>query len=351
AIAVGSGVTGPTPSDFPLAAVTQADLDALPHQGRVELLPPSPLQAGIYFHSTYADVDPYVVQQIVDLSGSVDPERLRTAADLVTGRHRHLGASFRAVGDGSIVSVIGPTPEMPWLYLDLSGLDTGAARQRVAEIAEQQRSRPFDMAEPPLMRYALLRLDPQRHVLIQTVHHIIADGWSVPIVLRELATLHDDPDAPMPAPPRYRDYLRWIAEAPTEPALDAWRAELDGIEGPTRLADALPRNRSGEHGFGRVEVEVPADVAAGVSEWAGRHGVTTSSVIGAAWGIAVGRLTGRTDVVFGSTVSGRGGDIADVGHMVGLLINTVPARTHWAPADSIESVIRGFADAQSTLFE
>ncbi|MET0475796.1 MAG: amino acid adenylation domain-containing protein, partial [Mycobacterium sp.] len=351
AIAVGAGVAGSTPSDFPLVTVTQADLDAMPDRGRVELLPPSPLQAGIYFHSTYAGVDPYVVQQIVDLSGPVDPVRLRTAANLVTGRHRHLGAAFRAVGDGSIVAIIGPTPEMPWLYQDLTGLDAEAARARVAEVAAEQLTRPFDLAEPPLMRYALLRLDPQRHVLIQTVHHIVADGWSVPIVLRELAALHDDADTPMPAPAPYRDYLQWIAEAPTEPALDAWRAELNGIEEPTRLADALPPSRSGEAGFGRIAVEVPADVAAGIAKWASRRGVTTSAVIGAAWGIAVGRLTGRSDVVFGSTVSGRGGDIAGIDEMVGLLINTVPARIRWTVGESIASVVTRFANAQASLFD
>ena len=201
------------------------------------------------------------------------------------------------------------------------------------------------------MRYALVRLTSHRHVLIQTVHHIVADGWSVPVVLRELAALHDDPAAPLPAAPRYGDFLNWIAAAPVEEALAAWRTELDGVDEPTRLADALPPSTSGASGFGKVGAQVPADVAAGIVEWAGSHGVTVSAVIGAAWGIAVGRLSGRTDVVFGSTVSGRGVDVAGIDDMVGLLINTVPARTHWASGDSVETVVRRFADAQTALFE
>ncbi len=354
AIAASPAVSGPTPSDFPMIAVAQPDIDGLGGNDIVDLLPLSPLQTGIYFHSTYADTDPYVVQQIVELTGPVDPDRLRVAADQLLHRHRHLGSAFRAVGDGDIVAVIGPAPQMPWRYEDVSQVDPESARQRVAVLAEEQRSRPFDLADPPLMRYALLRLGAERHVLIQTVHHLVADGWSVPIVLRELLALHDDaastPSA-LPSPPRYRDYLEWIATAPVDAAIDAWRAELAGVGEPTRLANALPPNQILGSGFGKVSNDLPAEVADGIAGWARAHGVTLSAVIGAAWGIAVGRLTGEMDVVFGSTVSGRGTDVAGIDDMVGLLINTVPARTRWAPTESIEAVVRRFADAQSALFD
>jgi non-ribosomal peptide synthetase component F len=126
---------------------------------------------------------------------------------------------------------------------------------------------------------------------------------------------------------------------------------LDSVDEPTRLADALPPSTSGSSGFGKVDAQVPADAATRIVEWAGSHGITVSAVIGAAWGIAVGRLSGRTDVVFGSTVSGRGVDVAGIDDMVGLLINTVPARTHWESGDSVEAVVRRFADAQNALFE
>lgn len=351
AIAASAAVSGPTPSDFPLVTITQSDIDALPERQIVDLLPPSPLQAGIYFHSTYADADPYVVQQVVDLRGPVNPDRLRAAADLLVRRHRHLGAAFRAIGDGSIVAVVGAAPPVPWHFEDVTALDSDAAESRIADLAAEQRAQPFDLAQPPLMRYALLRVGAERHVLIQTVHHLIADGWSVPIVLRELAALHDDPDAPLPAAPRYRDYLQWIADAPVAAAMDAWRTELTGVAEPTRLAEALPPSRTGETGFGKVSMDLTADVADGISGWARAHGVTVSAVVGAAWGIAIGRLTGRTDVVFGSTVSGRGSDVTGISDMVGLLINTVPARTRWASTDSLEAVVRRFADTQSALVD
>ena len=351
AIAHSPSVTGPTPSDFPLVALTQADVDALPAR-LTDVLPLSPLQAGIYFHSTYAATDPYVVQQIVAYDGPVDPDRMRRAADALMVRHPHLGAAFHALADGSLVAVLGASDAVRWEYHDLSAVPADAARARVDEIAERQRIEPFDLAAPPLMRYTLVRLSAERHVLIQTVHHIVADGWSVPIVLRELAALHDDPNTDrLPAPARYRDHLDWLARTTPAESLAAWRTELDGVCEPSRLADALPSSTSGGAGFGKVSIDIPAHITGGIAGWATGHGVTVSAVLGAAWGIAVGRLTGRTDVLHGSTVSGRGSDIAGIDEMVGLLINTVPARTRWTQGDTLATVVSRHAQAQAALFE
>ncbi|MDX1874598.1 non-ribosomal peptide synthase/polyketide synthase [Mycolicibacterium sp. 120266] len=346
-IAYSADIAGPTPSDFPLVTLTQADIDALPTPV-VDVLPLSPLQAGIYFHSTYADIDPYVVQQIVSYDGPLDADRLRRAADTLIIRHPHLGASFRALADGSLIALLGTPPAVRWEHHDLSAQSPEEAAARLAQIAEQQRTAPFDLADPPLMRYTLVRLSAHRHVLIQTVHHIIADGWSVPIVLRELAALHDDPDTGrLPVPARYRDHLAWLADTSQTESLAAWRAELDGVAEPTRLADALPPHSATDSGFGKVTADIDAEIAG----WAAGHGVTVSAVLGAAWGITVGRLTGRTDVVHGCTVSGRGSDVAGIDDMVGLLINTVPARTHWSPADTLAAVITRHSHAQAAVIE
>ncbi|MGU3499521.1 non-ribosomal peptide synthase/polyketide synthase [Mycobacterium sp. C31M] len=346
AIAASPVVAGPTPSDFDLLSLGQDDIDALPTPID-EVLPLSPLQAGIYFHATYADVDPYVVQQIISYDGPLDAARLRRAANTVITRHPQLGAAFRALADGRLVAVTGTHTEVPWADHDLTSLSHDDARRRIDTIAEQQRTEPFDLSVPPLMRYALVRLGPHRHALIQTVHHIVSDGWSVPIVLRELAALHDDPDTRrLPAPARYRDILERIGTR-DEAALAAWSAELSGVTEPTRLADALPQNTSDGAGFGRVATEVDTDLAG----WATAHGVTVGAVLGAAWGITIGRLTGRTDVLHGTTVSGRGADVDGIDEMVGLLINTVPARTRWSRTDTLTDVITRHAQAQATLFD
>ncbi|MEV6150024.1 non-ribosomal peptide synthase/polyketide synthase [Nonomuraea sp. NPDC052129] len=360
-IATSETVAGHTPSDFPLLALEPGDVAAIEAAAPElrEVLPLSPLQLGLYFHATFSrDADPYVVQQTIELTGPLDGDRLRRAADRLIDRYPNLGAAFRTVGDGRVVSVIAGRPRVPWRVEDLTGAEDVAAR--VAAIAAAERSAPFDLGRPPSMRYALLRLGERRHVLIHTVHHILADGWSVPLLLRELLALYEagGRSEALPAPARYREFLRMLAAQDPDVATEAWADVLADVPEPTRLADTLgaPQETGladeGGEGFGRVEWELPADVGDRVRDWAREHGLTVGAVIAAAWGILVGRLAGRSDVTFGSTVSGRGAaDVAGIDSMVGLLINTVPARVRWVPGDSLATVVRRFARDRREVVE
>ncbi|MEU7827689.1 non-ribosomal peptide synthase/polyketide synthase [Nonomuraea sp. NPDC049129] len=399
-IATSETVAGHTPSDFPLLTLEPGDVAAIEAAAPElrEVLPLSPLQLGLYFHATFSRAaDPYVVQQTIELTGPLDGDRLRLAADRLIDRYPNLGAAFRTVGDGRVVSVIAGRPRVPWRVEDLTGTDVAAlgadgfaglgaedVAARVAAIAEAERSTPFDLGRPPSMRYALLRLGERRHVLIHTVHHILADGWSVPLLLRDLLALYEAEgrSEALPAPAQYREFLRMLAAQDPDVATEAWADVLADVREPTRLADALSTPQAGGladalstpqaaglidvlgapqetgladeggGGFGRVEWELPADVGDRVRDWAREHGLTVGAVIAAAWGILVGRLAGRSDVMFGSTVSGRGAaDVAGIDSMVGLLINTVPARVRWVPGDSLATVVRCFARDRREVVE
>ncbi|TDE41877.1 amino acid adenylation domain-containing protein, partial [Nonomuraea mesophila] len=351
-------VAGHTPSDFPLVRLDQADVSAIEADtpGLQDVLPLTPLQTGLYFHATFnpgngPESDPYVVQQIIELTGPLDGERLRTVADRLLGRHPNLGAAFRTTGDGQIVSVIAGPARVPWRSEDLGG--AGHARPLLEEIAAAERSAPFDLARPPAMRFALVRLGPRRHALVHTVHHILADGWSVPLLLRDLLALYED--GPLPEPPPYREFLRTLAAQDTDTAIEVWAEALAGIREPTLLADALAgpaTSGSGGEGFGRVRRELPAELGDRLRTWAQVNGLTVGSVLAAAWGILLGRLTGGDDVTFGSAVSGRASsEPPGIDAMVGLLINTVPARVRWQPADPLADVLHRFARTQREVME
>ncbi|MEV5412193.1 non-ribosomal peptide synthase/polyketide synthase [Thermopolyspora sp. NPDC052614] len=353
AMATAETIAGHTPSDFPLVPLSQADVTALERHlpDLTEILPLSPLQTGIYFHATFArDTDPYLVQQIIDLDGPLDPDRLRRAANRLIERHPNLGAAFRTVEDGRVVAVTTTGRPVPWRFADLSGLDADTAAHRLDAVADAERSARFDLSEPPAMRFALVRLGPRRHALIHTIHHILADGWSVPLLLRDLLALHRDPAAPEPTA-HYREYLRVLAEQDTDAVVETWAAALSDVTEPTRLVAALPAPGEELDGFGRVERTVSADVETRLRGWAREQGVTVSAVIAAAWGILVGRVAGRTDVVFGSTVSGRTADVPGIESMIGLLINTIPARVRYGPGDPLADVVRRFADGQGEAME
>ncbi|WP_327011383.1 non-ribosomal peptide synthase/polyketide synthase [Dactylosporangium sp. NBC_01737] len=344
AIATDPSVSGHTPSDFPLTALSQADVDRLDDGGLRDVLPLSPLQTGLYFHATYTTgADPYVVQQRVELTGALDGDRLRAAADRLLERHPNLAAAFRPTATGDVVAVHTAGTAAPWRTVavtdprDLDG------------IAAVDRSRPFDLAEPPAMRFTLVRLAADRHVLIHTIHHIVADGWSVPIMFNDLLALYTGDPLP-PAVP-FRDFLAAIGTAGGRaPEHAVWDRLLDGVHEPTRLLGALPPAPAGGDGYGRVTRELPAALTASVRAFATAHGLTAGNVVGAVWGVLLGRLTGRADVTFGSTVAGRGLAVPGIERIAGLLINTVPARVRWTPSQPLADVVAAFArDQRETM--
>ncbi|MEU6716645.1 amino acid adenylation domain-containing protein [Nonomuraea sp. NPDC046802] len=277
-----------------------------------DILPLSPAQEGLLFHALYADHDAYVVQARFVLDRPADPARLRAAVEALLDRHPNLRACFRHKGLERPVQLIPRRVRLPWTEADPP---SEAERERMLEA---DRLRPFDVTRPPLVRATLLG----RKELVLTMHHILVDGWSMPILAQELAALYAGEAALPPAPP-YRAYLSWLSNQDSEEAIRAWRQALAGLPGPTLLRPGRtavsPRQET-------VEFELTPALSAAVRRRATRAGVTVNTLTQAAWGLVLGRLTGREDVVFGAVVSGRPPEVAGVESMVGLFINTLPVR-------------------------
>ncbi|MDH2428009.1 non-ribosomal peptide synthetase [Sphaerisporangium sp. TRM90804] len=321
-----------------------------------DVLPLSPLQAGFFFHSLLdgADGDVYVVQQAIDLAGPVDGEALRRAAQRLLDRHAPLRACFRRLPDGRAVQIVAEGLELPWREVDLSAAGDDERPSLAAAVAGEERARRFDLARPPLVRCALVRLDPGRARLLLTFHHIVADGWSLPVLHRELMASYGDAAPTLPEVAPYRGFLRRLAEADQDAAREAWRAALAGLDEPTRLVDA-PAHPERPAGApvrpAQVRVELPERVTAQLAVRARELGVTLGTVVQGAWGLLLGRLTGRQDVVFGTTVSGRDAEVEGIESMVGLFINTLPSRLRWEPADTLAALLGRLQDEQARLLD
>ncbi|MFJ3814317.1 amino acid adenylation domain-containing protein [Streptomyces sp. NPDC090056] len=318
-----------------------------------DALPVSPLQEGFFFHAVYdedAD-DLYVVQELLDLADPVDPDRLRDALRLLLDRHPLLRASFRQLPGGEVVQRLADRATLPWHEAD-------TARTGLDEILRQDRARGFDPAEPPLLRATLVR-DGHRHRLLLTLHHIVADAWSVTVLLRELTAAYAGETLPEPADPR--PYLAWLATRDRDAARDAWREALTGLEGPTRLpalsgtaADAsatggdadTPRTRTE-----RVDVRLPEALTDELTARTRREGLTLSTVLNGAWALLLGGLTGARDVVFGSTVSGRTTEVEGLDAAVGLFINTVPVRVRMRAGEPLAALLRRVQDDHAALLD
>ncbi|MEU7730625.1 amino acid adenylation domain-containing protein, partial [Streptomyces sp. NPDC040724] len=260
---------------------------------------------------------------------------------------------------------------LPWRHVDASGPD-GAGRAAALErlLAQDLGSR-FDPAAPPLLRMALVTLGPERSELVVTAHHLLFDGWSIPLLVEELLRLYGSSgDASvLPRAPQYRAFLRWLARQDGEAAARAWAAELAGVDGPTLLVPsvqgAAPAGRveqperpeefeesaPEDSPHGQVEVPLSGDDARALARRAARLGITLNTLVQGAWAVLLAGLTGRQDVVFGTTVSGRPAELPGVDTMVGLFVNTLPVRVRCTPDTPLDRLLTELQQRQAALLD
>ncbi|RFU43197.1 amino acid adenylation domain-containing protein [Actinomadura logoneensis] len=315
-----------------------------------DVWPLSPLQQGLFFHARYADAsaDVYTAQAVIELRGALDAGALEAAAAALLRRHANLRAAFRQRKEGTPVQAILREVRTPWEEIDLTASpDADAEADR---IADRERARPFDLGRPPLLRFVLLRLADDRHRLVFTNHHILLDGWSTPILQTELFALYltrgDDSGLPRVTP--YKNYLAWLSRQDRDAAERAWRDALAGVEEPTLVAPDAPEPPADAEP-GRVRRELDPGLTAALTARARAHNVTLNTVLQLAWGLLLGRLTGRDDVTFGAAVSGRPPELPGVERMVGLFINTLPVRVRANPSDTVADALARLQAEQADL--
>ncbi|MBM7055887.1 non-ribosomal peptide synthase/polyketide synthase [Streptomyces sp. RHZ10] len=352
----GPGVGGLTPSDLrPLVSVSQGQIDGLEEEyGRLaDVLPLSPLQQGLFFHAVYDEQaeDVYTVQLALDIEGVVDRVALRAAAQALLARHAGLRAAFRHEGLDTPVQVIPEHVELPWHERDLTALPEAERVAAAERLTAEDRTARFDLTAPPLMRFTLLTTADDRHRLLISHHHLLLDGWSMPVFLGELFTLYGNrgDGTALPQVTAYRDYLAWVAGQDRTAAVAAWRRALDGLDEPTLLAAPDPSRPAVP--VVRTRRELSEDRTAALARWARARGVTVNTVVQAAWAMVVGQLTGREDVVFGGTVSGRPPQVAGIESMVGLFINTLPVRVSLDPAETLGALLDRLQEQQAGLMD
>ncbi|MFJ6086630.1 amino acid adenylation domain-containing protein, partial [Streptomyces sp. NPDC092369] len=350
-----SGGGGRTPSDFPLVALGQHQVEALESdvEGLTDVWPLAPLQEGLLFHALYDEqaADVYVEQMVLGLDGPLDAEVLRASWQAVLDRHPSLRAGFRQVaGVERPVRVVVDEVVLPWRQEDLSGRDEADAWAESERLGIEERARRFDVTRPPLLRVLLVRTGPDRHRMLVTLHHLVLDGWSLPVLRRELWACYaaGGSAADLPAVTSERTYLSWLARQDEQAAREAWRAELAGLEEPTRIA---PTDRDPGATSETVSCEASGQLVESLGELTRGRGVTLNTVVQTAWALVVGQLTGRDDVVFGASVAGRPADLPGMQTMLGLFINTVPVRVRLDPRQTVADTLAGLQSHQSALLD
>ncbi|WP_278265689.1 non-ribosomal peptide synthetase [Nocardia sp. AG03] len=336
---------GLTPADVPLVRVGQAELDAwhASRPGLVDVLPLAPLQLGLLFLAQMSTADPYLVQLAVELTGTVDTERLRRAAQTVLDRHAILRTAFGTDATGTPVGFVVEGVRVPWRVTETTAseaVDLLAAEARIG----------FDLSTPPLLRFTVHRAPGGATHLLVTAHHLLVDGWSMPLLMRELLVCYaaDGTAAMLPPVRPYRDYLGWLARQDRAAALRAWSDALAGHT-PTLLAPVLAAPARPSTGYGTSAIDFSRAEAGVLAECAAAHEVTVNTLFQAAWGLVLASAVGRADVVFGAVVSGRPPQLDGVDAMVGLFANTVPVRV--TVAESLRALLTRVQAAQVAVLD
>ncbi|WP_162899192.1 non-ribosomal peptide synthetase [Mycobacterium shigaense] len=322
---VRQGGGGLTPSDILPARLTQQQIDELERQHHIaDVLPLTPLQEGLLFHASFAQ-DPsdlselYAVQLDLGLAGELDEHRLREAVHNAVTRHPNLVAHFCDQFDRP-VQVLATDPEIAWRYVQLDA-DDADIEDQVQRVCTEERAAVCDLAHQPAFRAALIRTSADQHRFVLTNHHIVLDGWSMPILLQEIFTTYYGQH--LGAPASYRRFVNWLADRNYPAAEAAWTEVFAGFEAPTLVA---PPQRLALGQRGVSSFRVPEDTTRALGELARSQRTTVNTVLQAAWAQLLCGLTGQRDVAFGIVVSGRPTDVPGADSMVGLLLNTVPVR-------------------------
>jgi amino acid adenylation domain-containing protein/thioester reductase-like protein len=312
-----------------------------------------------FLHAMEPDSPAYQITSAARLAGPVDEERLRAAVRRLTERHDLLRSAFPAGPDGLPRRLVRAAVRPPLTVLDLTGRPAGDRAAAADGAIWEHLARPFDVAAAPLFRLLLVRLGPAEHRLALNVHHLIADGWSLGVLHRELSELYGGgPDVRLPEPGTSFDaFAATEAEHSRyeDPGRVYWRTQLTGLpQVELPMAGERPVT-AGSAGY-RVEQHLPEDLALRLEQLGQRHNASLYMVLAAGLAGLLHRYSGQTDIAFGSPVANR----TDPGlaHTVGLFVNSVVLRTDLTGDPStatllgrVRAATLGALNHQSTPFE
>jgi len=322
-----SGAGGVTPSDFPMANLTQDVLDRLPIAAALvqDIYPLSPLQSGLLFHAVLNPADTAYTNQIrIDLVG-LDVPRFVRAWNLLVQRHDVLRTGFFDPDLG--LQWVARSAEVPLRTFDFCG--RANATFELDELAQAELLAGFDLITPPLMRLVLVKVAENLHQFIWTRHHLLLDGWSTARLFSELTKAYGGA-TDLGACGQYRNFIEWLQARDRGAAERYWRKVVGDLTEPTRLSPA-PQNNKPRNRAEKFRLALTVDQCHMLRDFARTTHITMSTLVQAAWALVLRRFAGCSVVSFGVTSSGRPSDLDGAHETLGLFISTMPVVVEVTP--------------------
>ncbi|MEQ8172407.1 MAG: amino acid adenylation domain-containing protein, partial [Candidatus Eremiobacterota bacterium] len=344
-----------TPSDFPLADISQSFLDGISDSSSIEAIYGlSPLQEGLMFHAlSDPDSDHYCVQTSWSYEEEVDVNALKEAWNGIFSCHPVFRTGFYWEGDKPF-QVVYRQASLPWYTVDLSEIDREKQEEEIEKIREKLRNDGFTLNKPPPGCLYLFILGKTEYRFIWTTHHIIIDGWSMPLILQEVhrryeCIVNKEIFSMKPVKP-FEAYIKWMTEQDREKTADYWKNCLSDFSAATPLTvnnSRLDIHKSIENLKEHIH-NISEDFFSECQIFARSMQVTLNAVLHLAWSSVLSCYSGLDDILYGITVSGRPPELSGIEKMIGLFINTIPMRVNLTPH---ESVIYNLKNIQNTIQE
>jgi amino acid adenylation domain-containing protein len=314
-----------------------------------DIYPLSAMQSGILFHClAEPESGMYIEQFSWEIQGAINTAAFTQTWQRIIDRHPALRTSFVWEEIDEPLQVVHRRAALPLAEDDWSGLPPDEQRARLDAFLLDDRRRGFELGAPPLLRMRLITLAPERYQLTLSCHHLVIDGWSLAIVLKEFLALYEALRAgrqlTLPRRRPYRDYIAWLQRQDLAAAEAYWRRTLADFTAPTPL---LAGHTTGEAAFEEQTCRIPASVVAPLQAMAQQHQLTMNTLVQGVWALLLSRYSGEQDVVFGATVAGRSPELAGVEDMVGLFINTLPVRVRVDPGQPLLAWLQQILEHQA----
>ncbi len=345
-----TGNGGFTPSDFPLAPLSQEQLDHLPVPAAQidDIYPLTPMQEGLLLHTL---LEPgtgiYYMQDRYRINSALDSERFVQAWQAVVARHEALRASFAWNAGEAMLQIIHKPGAAELEVLDWSALPANEHEARLQALHKTERETGFELLQRPPFHLRLIKLEAERYWFMMSNHHILIDAWCRGLLMSDFFEIYaalGQQRAPQLTPaPRYRDYISWLQQQDLNAARQWWQANLAGFERSTYIPSDRPivHDHAGETGgmlVGDRYTRLLASEGAQLRELAQRHQLTVNTFAQAAWALVLRRYSGERDVLFGVTVAGRPVGMPQMQRTVGLFINSVALRVKLPAVGEKQSV-------------
>nr|WP_318781268.1 non-ribosomal peptide synthetase [Amazonocrinis nigriterrae] len=337
---------GYTPSDFPLVKLSQQELDRVlasialePQLGKInwknleDIYPLSPMQQGMLFHNLYApESGVYFEQLSCTLRGNLDVSAFEQAWQQVVARHSSLRTAFVWEAISQPLQVVYRQVKVTLETHDWRQLTAIEQQQQLEIFLQSDRQKGFQLSQPPLIRLNLIQLAADCYQFIWSHHHLLLDGWSLPLVFQDLIyayqafsqgeSLRYQPTT------SYKNYIAWLQQQDLAKAEQFWQQKFKGLIAPTplRVDKPLSNHKQPHSSCNEQQIQLTAQATASIQAFTRQYQLTINNLLQATWALLLCRYSGETDVVFGVTVSGRPPSVLGIESMVGMLINTLPIR-------------------------